>query len=304
MPFGRVPQVETESDLNDEIHDLPNMDHVHIPDQFRKRIISHMLKNRVPSLAGPLILGIQGPPGEGKSFQLRATLIQENIRPIVLSGASLSGQHEGEAILPIKEAYLEIAQRTSDRYTDCCIVIDDFDLSVASTFESAEYTVNSQLLSGFLMNLADNPELCQGTVCRRIPIMVTGNSFTRMYAPLIRHGRFDVYDWVPELSGKIEVVKSLFEDVMDEEEIEKLGNVVQAHSDEPVSFFASLKGDAVNSILEAASGKVENPSYVAMLEFFENKNFKLKADHLEVLAKRRSASSTKDFLKGVRTWLR
>lgn len=59
-------------------------------------------------------------------------------------------------------------------------------------------TVNNQIVVGSLMNIADNPtrvSIGQGwreaDVTHRIPIIVTGNDFARIYAPLIRDGRMD-----------------------------------------------------------------------------------------------------------------
>lgn len=69
-------------------------------------------------------------------------------------------------------------------------------------------TVNNQIVVGTLMNLCDNPtrvsvgqDWRQNDITHRIPIIVTGNDFSTMYAPLIRDGRMEKFYWyAPSLS--------------------------------------------------------------------------------------------------------
>lgn len=63
-------------------------------------------------------------------------------------------------------------------------------------------TVNNQIVVGTLMNLADNPtrvsvgqDWRETDITNRIPIIVTGNDFSTIYAPLIRDGRMDKFYW-------------------------------------------------------------------------------------------------------------
>ena len=68
-----------------------------------------------------------------------------------------------------------------------------------------QVTVNNQMVIGTLMNICDDPErvsigqdwIEQATI-RRTPIVVTGNDFSKMFAPLIRDGRMDKFYWEPE----------------------------------------------------------------------------------------------------------
>ena len=61
------------------------------------------------------------------------------------------------------------------------------------------------MVIGTLMNICDDPErvsigqdwIEQATI-RRTPIVVTGNDFSKMFAPLIRDGRMDKFYWEPE----------------------------------------------------------------------------------------------------------
>lgn len=63
-------------------------------------------------------------------------------------------------------------------------------------------TVNNQIVVGTLMNLSDNPtrvsigqDWRESDITNRIPIIVTGNDLSTIYAPLIRDGRMDKFYW-------------------------------------------------------------------------------------------------------------
>lgn len=64
--------------------------------------------------------------------------------------------------------------------------------------QATQCTVNNQIVCSTLMNMCDDPtHVSIGEVYRakamniRIPIFVTGNDFSTLYAPLIRDGRMD-----------------------------------------------------------------------------------------------------------------
>ena len=84
-----------------------------------------------------------------------------------------------------------------------CLVINDVDAG-AGVFRSTQNTVNSQMVVGTLMNICDHPDrVCVGTETyradekplRRVPIVVTGNDLSTLYAPLLRDGRMDKFLW-------------------------------------------------------------------------------------------------------------
>ena len=138
--------------------------------------------------------------------------------------------------------------------TECmtALLVDDFDLSVASTFDGVRVTVNTQLLSGFLMNLADDPTHCGQHELRRVPIILTGNNFTALYGPLTRHGRMNFYEWKPNLDERKAMVAAMFKGVLTSvDELYLLDELVEAYRHQPLSFFAALKDDVANeAVLE------------------------------------------------------
>lgn len=71
-------------------------------------------------------------------------------------------------------------------------------------------TVNNQIVVGTLMNLSDNPtrvsigqDWRESDITHRVPIIVTGNDFSKIYAPLIRDGRMDKFYWYFILSQSL-----------------------------------------------------------------------------------------------------
>ena len=67
---------------------------------------------------------------------------------------------------------------------------------------NTQMTVNNQMVVGTLMNLADNPtrvsigqDWRDSDIVNRVPIIVTGNDFSTIWAPLIRDGRMDKFYW-------------------------------------------------------------------------------------------------------------
>ena len=58
------------------------------------------------------------------------------------------------------------------------------------------------MVVGTLMNLCDHPtrvsigqDWREADVVNRVPIIVTGNDFSTLWAPLIRDGRMDKFYW-------------------------------------------------------------------------------------------------------------
>jgi ATP-dependent 26S proteasome regulatory subunit len=223
---------------------------VWVPPDYNDTIVCHILKNDIqkdiPDLTPPLILAIQGPAGEGKSFQAREVCSRTGVYLVTISGAFLSGPYERDAVAVLEKAYAYASAIKNNVNRVTALLIDDFDLSVAATIEDRRYAVNTQLLTGFLMNLADEPTLC-GT--SRIPIIITGNNFKTLHVPLIRHGRMTLFDWKPSLEQKIQIVRTIFASMLLPREIDKLKELVETYADQALSFFVALKDDVVDEAI-------------------------------------------------------
>jgi len=219
----------------------------YVPQAFADRILLHVCRNQVPALEPPLILAVQGPMGCGKSWQTRRVCARKRIPVVSISGSELSGQHEKASVEVLHDAYTRAA--TADPERPSVLLIDDFHLSSASTFANREYTVNSQLLVGALMNLADDPTQCGQLKLRRTAIIVTGNDFTALYGPLTRYGRMDFFDWQPTADDKFHVVQALFQQVLGEARDEGARALVDRFPNESVAFFASVRTRLYDAVI-------------------------------------------------------
>ncbi|NEP44053.1 MAG: ribulose 1,5-bisphosphate carboxylase, partial [Okeania sp. SIO2H7] len=107
------------------------------------------------------------------------------------------------------------------------------------------YTVNTQLVNATLMNIADNPTNVQlpgsydETPLNRVPIIVTGNDFSTLYAPLIRDGRMEKFYWEPNREERIDIVAGIFESKeLSSGDIEIL---IDEFPNQAIDFFSALR---------------------------------------------------------------
>lgn len=96
------------------------------------------------------------------------------------------------------------------------LFINDLDAGAGRMGDTTQYTVNNQLVNATLMNIADNPTNVQlpGVYNQeeipRVPIIVTGNDFSTLYAPLIRDGRMEKFYWAPTREDRIGISSGIF----------------------------------------------------------------------------------------------
>lgn len=212
-----------------------------IDDDFRKTVLTHIIANYNKAMKMPLFLAIYGSPGEGKTFQTMRICREHGIKICYFSGAELSGNYERDSILDIEENYKRACNYYyGEEQIPCVILIDDFHLSPASTKEGMGTTVNSQLLTGFLMNLCDK---ARNTPEYRIPIILLGNTFQDVYDPLKRDGRMDFYEWKTPNKLKKDIIHNLFSDCLNMYELAHLRDFIDIYIDKPVSFFAEIRND-------------------------------------------------------------
>lgn len=77
--------------------------------------------------------------------------------------------------------------------------------------------VNNQMVVGTLMNICDAPNQVsigqtwrEGDWVKRIPIIVTGNDFSRVFAPLVREGRMAKYYWSPSREELMAILHQMY----------------------------------------------------------------------------------------------
>ncbi|RZC19438.1 Ribulose bisphosphate carboxylase/oxygenase activase 1, chloroplastic isoform B [Glycine soja] len=193
------------------------MDGFYIAPAFMDKIVVHITKNflNLPNIKVPLILGIWGGKGQGKSFQCELVFAKMGINPIVMSAGELESGNAGEPAKLIRQRYREAADIIR-KGKMCCLFINDLDAGAGRLGGTTQYTVNNQMVNATLMNIADNPTNVQlpGMYNKeenpRVPIIVTGNDFSTLYAPLIRDGRMEKFYWAPTRDDRIGVCQGIF----------------------------------------------------------------------------------------------
>lgn len=258
-----------------------------VPEQFREAILLHVVKNFTVNVVAPLILIIQGRPGEGKSYLTREICAQSGIYVVTVSGATLSGSHEGDASKHLQHAYMFASRVREKLRRPVALLVDDFDLSVASRFARSENTVNTQLLTGFIMNLADDPTTCAGHPTQRVPIILTGNDFAALHAALVRPGRVENLNWVLPTEEKWAVVQTILEPALAPRDRSKLRALFDAYSEQPVAFFDALRSDLANTPLRQAVARGER-DVERLAQIAQNAQHGQPISHLVALAAARS----------------
>jgi ribulose bisphosphate carboxylase small subunit len=219
----------------------------YISPRFLNKLAVHITKNYLdlPKVRVPLILGIHGRKGEGKSFQCELVFERMGIEVVHISGGELESPDAGDPARLLRLRYREAAELIRVRGKMAAVMINDLDAGAGRFDEGTQYTVNTQLVNATLMNIADNPTNVQlpgsydATPLHRVPIIVTGNDFSTLYAPLIRDGRMQKFFWEPDREDKIGIVGGIFsEDGLSSSEIEQL---VDTFLNQSIDFFSALR---------------------------------------------------------------
>ena len=219
----------------------------YISPRFLDKLAVHITKNylELPGVKVPLILGVHGRKGEGKSFQCELVFERMGVLTVHMSAGELESPDAGDPSRLIRLRYREAAELIRVRGRMVVLMINDLDAGAGRFDMRTQYTVNTQMVSGTLMNIADNPTDVQlpgsydSTPLHRVPIIVTGNDFSTLYAPVIRDGRMEKFYWDPDREDKIGIVGGIFEpDQLSQSDIEKL---VDTFLDQAVDFFSALR---------------------------------------------------------------
>lgn len=214
------------------------MDHTSIPPRFRFEVELHLVRNldQSGSASGSLILGIHGPPGEGKTYQTEYVLRQANVEMILISGGQLESGTAGEPSAILRTAYRE-ASAHIEGGKPAAVLMNDADAAIGSWGEMTQYTVNTQNTITELMHLADYPHRVENSVTQRVPIILTGNDFTRLYGPLCRPGRMDLFEWKLSDDERVAVICSIFPGLTTSDAVQLVGEYPDYHT----AFWSSVK---------------------------------------------------------------
>lgn len=208
-----------------------------ISERFQKKVNAHLLGNMLNIKNYPLMLGIFGKPGMGKTCQLREHLAAIGVDVFSISSADLESERAGLPAKLLKEKYVYASTNVAKNIPSA-LVIDDIDTTVGE-WEKNTGTVNHQGILAFLMHIADNPCHIEGIGnVNRVPVFFTGNNFELLYEPLRRPGRILKFEWEPTDDEKIDIICSYLLASTNARKVAR--NLINMYPEKPISFFVNL----------------------------------------------------------------
>jgi hypothetical protein len=227
-------------------HDNITAENFYISPSYMDKVVVHIAKNfmKLPKIKVPLILGVWGGKGQGKTFQSDLIFRKLGINPIVMSAGELESGNAGEPAKLVRQRYRE-ASDIVKKGRMSCLFINDLDAGAGRMGGTTQYTVNNQMVNATLMNIADNPTNVQlpgqyeVIEIPRVPIIATGNDFSTLYAPLVRDGRMDKFYWSPTFEDRVGIANGIFmADGVSKEDVEVLVSTFEGQS---IDFFGALR---------------------------------------------------------------
>uniref|UniRef100_A0ACD5UWV9 Uncharacterized protein n=1 Tax=Avena sativa TaxID=4498 RepID=A0ACD5UWV9_AVESA len=220
----------------------------YIAPAFLDKVAIHIVKNYLANnlnIKIPLILGVWGGKGQGKTFQTELIFKAMGVEPVIMSAGELESEKAGEPGRLIRDRYRTASQVVQNQGKMSCLMINDLDAGVGR-FGNTQMTVNNQIVVGTLMNLADNPTRVsigqkwrESDITHRVPIIATGNDFSTLYAPLIRDGRMEKFYWQPTREDIINIVHRMYtKDGLSSEEV---STIVDTFPNQALDFYGALR---------------------------------------------------------------
>jgi hypothetical protein len=214
------------------------------PDFFNV-IYHHLVGNLLlKETESPLILGIFGPAGEGKTFQTEEVCKNLEVNLLTVSPGELESPNAGQPGELLRMLYLRASEATKSGKPSI-VLINDIDTVLGNWGSLVQYTVNRQVVFGQLMAFCDYPNSVAGQSVARVPIIVTGNDPAALYEPLLRPGRTRVFPWTPRLEDRGQILRPMFPEVPEA----SLAALLAEFPDRPVSFWSDARAAAWESAL-------------------------------------------------------
>jgi len=257
--LGHKSDIADGSLRNFEFRSLDNIvGEYYIAPRFLETVALHIAKNIFCDQGSlnsrvPLVLGIWGAKGQGKSFQTELAFKKLGVVPIIMSAGELESENAGAPGRLIRDRYRKAASVIRNQGKLSCLLINDLDAGIGR-FGETQCTVNNQMVVGTLMNICDDPNLVSdGSDWRedasipRVPIIVTGNDFSRVYAPLIRDGRMDKFYWNPTEEDLVSILHAMYKD--DGLSREDMVTLLTAFPGQPLDFYGAIRASAYDNII-------------------------------------------------------
>ena len=229
---------------------------LHCPPRFRDRVAVHLTRNFWARAGGPfarvpLILAIWGHKGCGKSFNVELACKQMGVAVVALSAGELEDQLAGEVAKRVRQRYETCVRLVEKEGRAAVLVISDVDAGLG--MNGAQMTVNTQNCVGELMNLCDG---ASGTHRSRIPIVVTANDLSTVYAPLLRDGRMEKFYWNPTGDEKARMLHATLRDAAaaadgSSPSLADCAALVAQYPAQPLDFFAAARARCVDEAVRS-----------------------------------------------------
>lgn len=226
--------------------DRKNMNAIFLDKEFERKVLLHIVTNSLQKNMSPSFLAIEGKMGEGKTVQTINTCFRHGIHPYYFSSSQLAGNLEGDSIKELEATYNYLLEHDKED-SFSVIIIDDFHLSIASCDESISRTVNSQILTDYLMSIADTTKATPG---KKIPFILIANTFEQLYLPLTRDGRMKLFKWEPSKEQKKNLIYKMYSDILVEGVFAEFQEFVEENINESLSFFGEVKNDIYTDMIE------------------------------------------------------
>ncbi|HYP56594.1 MAG TPA: AAA family ATPase [Solirubrobacterales bacterium] len=197
---------------------------VHVPERFGNQVASHLILNMLnpPGLTVPLMLAVHGPPGEGKTLQCRKVFEAMGVEAVAPPAEAFESKAAGEAQRALLATYQKAGEANSEidaasrrrgaagpPYLEA-LFVNDLDQRIGRKDGAIQQTVNTQLISASLMELADNPRYVGGRPVPRVPIVITANDLTAIHPPLYRDGRMRRFLWKPTFEERAQTLAAMY----------------------------------------------------------------------------------------------
>lgn len=226
-----------------------------IPVRFAETIAAHLVMNVIcpPGIDVPLVLGIHGPMGEGKTAMCHAVLERMGVLPVPIFADKFESVDAGEPAQEVLARYLRaatinadiaegrhvpLASRNGAAAALAALSVDDLDQRIGSNPEvDVQQTQNTSLINAALMELADNPEIVDGVKVHRTPIIVTANHLDWIYQPVVRPGRMTAFHWTPTLDERVEMVSGIYPELAESD----VAAIVNDHPALAITSFAAAR---------------------------------------------------------------
>ncbi|XP_058068039.1 ribulose bisphosphate carboxylase/oxygenase activase, chloroplastic isoform X2 [Magnolia sinica] len=147
------------------------------------------------------------------------------IEPVIMSAGELESERAGEPGRLIRDRYRTASQVVENKGKMSCLMINDLDAGLGRFDNPTRVSIGQ--------------DWRESDVTQRVPVIVTGNDFSTLYAPLIRDGRMDKFYWQPNREDIINIVHRMYE--KDGITWDEVVSIVDTFPNQALDFYGALR---------------------------------------------------------------